>query len=165
MNKIPFIAAIAALSLAACSEDEPVSVNTRTEYAIDFRPAIGDQSRATETTNSNLSKITVSSFIGDKTYFNKIEFNKGNDGYFTSLDKYFWPGDTTSVVFYAYSPTEDELGADIVLTPETKELQDFTVATDIADQVDFITTNATGRRDVNEKTGVALTFAHRLAQI
>ncbi len=163
MTKVPFIAALAALSLAACSEDEPVSVNTLEETPIDFRPAMA--SRATETTNANLESITVTSFIGDANYFTKIDFNKGTDGFFTSADKYYWPGDTTTLDFYAFAPNEDGLGADVTMTADTKELTSFATPEQIADQVDFVTAHATGRKDVNEKSGVELDFKHQLAQI
>lgn len=163
MTKVPFIAALAAMSLAACSEDEPVSVNTLEETPIDFRPAMG--SRATETTNANLESINVTSFIGDANYFTKIDFNKGTDGFFTSTDKYYWPGDTTTLSFYAFSPNEDGLGADVTMTADTKTVENFSVPEQIADQIDFVTAYATGRKDINEKSGVQLDFKHQLAQI
>lgn len=164
MKTSTILMAIAALGLVACSDqDEPLSVNNGN--AIDFRPALGMKSRATETTNANLSAITVSSFIDNVPYFTDIDFSKANDGFFSSTDKYFWPGDETELAFYAYSPVKEDLEADVVMEPDTKQLQNFTVAEDIADQIDFITANATGTKSANEKTGVELTFDHRLAQI
>ena len=43
-------------------------------------------------------------------------------------------------------------------------MTNFSPAATIASQKDFITASATGSK-ANESTGVALTFAHRLAQI
>ncbi len=69
--------------------------------------------------------------------------------------------------FYSYSPSQDELGADIIPTEDQTGLQlsSFTVPTNIADQVDFITAVATGNKTANETNGVELTFDHRLSQI
>ncbi len=166
MKTTTILMAVAALGLAACSEqDVPVSAGRSAGNAIDFRPAMGERSRATETTNDNLSSFVATGFLGDANYFTKVTFSKANDGFFTSADKYFWPGDKSELTFYAYSPDEDALGADVVMDPTTKQLQNFAVADEIADQVDFITANASGNKDDNEASGVELTFDHRLAQV
>ncbi len=44
-------------------------------------------------------------------------------------------------------------------------LESFSIPEEIADQVDFITANASGTRKDNETSGVELTFDHRLSQI
>lgn len=67
--------------------------------------------------------------------------------------------------FYSYAPSQDEIGADIETGSGNITLTNFTVAEDIADQVDFITSNATGNKKDNEESGVELTFNHRLSQI
>lgn len=163
MKKTLFIAALAALGLTACTQDEPVSINHGS--GISFRPAMGNLTRATETTNANLSEFTATALIGDQTLFNQLEFTKGSDGFFTSSPVYYWPGDNSEVSFYAYSPSADALGADVTLTPTTKTMENFSPAEDIADQVDFITANATGTKNANEASGVELTFNHQLTQI
>ncbi len=168
MKAIQILLAMTAVGLAACTEQEIPESVTRDGNAIDFRPAMGTRSRATETTNDNLSQFTATSFLGDANYFTNVVFSKGTDGFFTSADKYYWPGDKSELSFYAYSPSEEELtstGGTIEMTPTSKKLQDFSVAEDIADQVDFITANATGNKDANEASGVELTFDHRLAQV
>lgn len=118
--------------------------------------------RATETTNANLSAIKVAGFMGSSTYFTPLDFIKGDGSFFTSTPTYNWPGDDTELDFYAYSPTDMQ---GVTLTPDTKNLKAFSPATDIADQVDFITSSATGKRSANEATGVELTFNHQLSQI
>lgn len=152
------MAAAASLALASCSQDEP----DKTSYsrAIDFRPAIG---RATETTNANLSSINVTAFIGSSILFNQLDFVKGDEGYFSSTPEYYWPGDDSEVSFYAYSP--ETPGGTVTMTSSSKTMTDFSPAADIADQVDFITANATGKKSTNEDSGVQLAFDHRLAQI
>lgn len=72
-----FLIAGAALALASCSKDEPVSTNNGN--AIDFRAAM--QTRATATTTANIAKFFVTAF--DKNganYFSDAEFTK--DGSF-----------------------------------------------------------------------------------
>ncbi len=153
------IAAMAAVALASCSQDEPVVSNPG--RAIDFRSAMS--SRATETTNANLTSINVAAFMGDKLFFPTMDFTKGSDGFFTSLTEYYWPGDDTELTFYAFSPANP--GGVVSLTADDKSVTNFTTAPTMADQVDFITANATGKKSVNETSGVPLTFNHQLSQI
>lgn len=158
-----FMIALASLALASCTNDEPVSTYKTADSAIDFRPALGNRSRATETTNANLSSINVTAFISDGILFKQTDFNKGTDGYFVSTPEYYWPGDDSEVDFYAYSPAA--LGGDITMTTAAKTLTNFSPAATMDQQVDFITSTAAGKKSVNEKTGVELTFNHALAQI
>lgn len=163
MKKTLFLLPLAALALTACSEDEPIESN-RGE-AIDFRPSMGNFTRASETTNANLSSMEVTAFIGSDVYFKDINFSKGNDGFFTSVHNYLWPGDNSELSFYAYSPSAEKLGADITWSADSKVLENFAVADSIADQVDFITAYSTGTKDKNETAGVPLTFNHQLSEI
>lgn len=163
-TRLLFIGAMA-LTLGACAEDEPEAVATQAQEAIDFRPAMG--SRATETTNANLSSIYVTALgeTSENDLFANLEFKKGNAGFFESSPEYFWPGDDSELTFYAYAPSQDEIGADVTINETTKKMENFTVAEDISQQVDFITANATGKKSVNETSGVELDFAHQLSQI
>ncbi|MDE7413614.1 MAG: fimbrillin family protein [Muribaculaceae bacterium] len=153
------LAGLASVALASCSSDEPLDINTGN--AISFRPSMG--TRAVETTNANLSEINVAAFMGDAQFFNTMTFSKDNDGYFTSQTEYNWPGDNTTLSFYAFSPAQP--GGNVELTTDKKVMTAFSPAATIADQVDFITAFNTGNKDDNEATGVPLTFNHRLAQI
>ncbi|MDE5848733.1 MAG: fimbrillin family protein [Muribaculaceae bacterium] len=182
MKKTPlFLLAVSAIALASCSEDEPVSVRQATNEAISFRSAMG--TRATETTNANLDRIFVTAVYGDSVmgsgnakssfrntlYFDNAEFDKGADSYFTAIagKKYDWLAPTQKINFFAYSPSQDELGADIMMKEDNSgmTLESFAVPEDISEQVDFITANASGTREANETSGVELTFDHRLSQI
>ncbi len=147
------------MMLASCSQEEPVEINRGS--AIGFRSSMA--TRASETTNANLNSINVAAFEGNSTFFEAMPFTKGSDGYFTSTPEYNWPGDDTELSFFAYSPAAP--GGTVTLTPDTKTLTDFSPASDIASQVDFISASATGKKSLNEATGVPLTFDHRLAQI
>ena len=183
MKKTPlFLMALSAAVLASCSEDEPVSVRQSTNEAISFRSAMG--TRASETTNANLDRIFVTAVYGDSTvnaatkkfngyknnlYFDNAEFDKGADSFFTAAagKKYDWLAPSQKINFFAYAPSQDELGADILMKEDNSgmTLESFAVPEEISEQVDFITANASGSREANETSGVELTFDHRLSQI
>lgn len=156
----------AAMLLASCSDVDVETLSSNMGDPIGFLPAMGTQSRASEITNANISSIYVTSMMGDKPYFSSLKYTKGSDGYFTSSPEYYWPGDDNSTLeFYAYAPSQDEIGGDVTIDNTTKKLENFSVADSIADQVDFITAYSTGTRKNNEASGVPLTFDHRLSQI
>lgn len=155
------LGAFTMIGLTGCSEDETISVNEGN--GIEFRPAMGTRTRATEITNSNLESIKVAAFMQGTPYFETTDFVKGETGFFSSTPVYHWPGDDTELEFYAYAPAAP--GGMVSLTSDSKILTDFTPATNIADQVDFITSYAKGNRSANEESGVELTFNHQLSQI
>ncbi|MDE6498958.1 MAG: fimbrillin family protein [Muribaculaceae bacterium] len=168
MNKSLLILSFAALALASCSDDEPLSTRRAVEEPISFRASMGNLSRATETTNANLASIYVTSFIGDETvpYFHDMEYAKGSDGFFSATGTaYVWPGDTSTLHFQSYAPSQDALGADITMNGKELTLENYVTPELIADQVDFITAEGSGTKKVNETAGVPLTFKHRLAQV
>lgn len=173
MKQKLFLAAMAAIAMTSCSNDETLEINTGTERAIDFRTAMA--TRATETTTANLDKFYVTAFNENKLnfpYFENLEFKRteaeeeGESTYFTSEDKYYYPGDGSSLTFYAYAPSATDLGTSIETDNANKNLtlKDFSPAKEISEQVDFITANATGSKD-DAEAGVPLKFAHRLSQI
>lgn len=151
--------AMAAMLIASCSSDDVVSTNTG--RAIDFRTSVG--TRGTETTTDNITKFWVTAIDeAGANYFSKQEFTK-DGGFFTSSQVYYWPAGTLN--FFAYSPSETDLGATVTIDKDTKNLADFSPATEIANQKDFVTATASGTRAANETNGVELSFAHQLSQI
>ena len=151
--------AMTAMLIASCSSDDVVSTNTG--RAIDFRTSVG--TRGTETTTDNITKFWVTAIDeAGANYFSKQEFTK-DGGVFTSSPVYYWPAGTLN--FFAYSPSETDLGATVTIDKDTKNLADFSPATEIANQKDFVTATASGTRAANETNGVELTFAHQLSQI
>lgn len=161
--KLLLLAAVPAMMLASCANDEPVNVRTSADDAITFRTGMG--SRATETTNDNLSEMYVTAFTKTTPYFENALYTKGNDSFFTSSSHYSWLADRDTITFRAYSPSQALLGADITVDGQSMVMNDFSVAEEIADQQDFITANATGTKEANGVNGVELTFDHRLSQI
>lgn len=159
MKKQIMFMAMTAMLIASCSSDDVVSTNTG--RAIDFRTSVG--TRGTETTTDNITKFWVTAIdeAGDN-YFSKQEFTK-DVGFFTSSPVYYWPAGTLN--FFAYSPSETDLGATVTINKDTKTLADFSPAAKIADQKDFVTATASGKRTDNETKGVKLTFEHQLSQI
>ncbi len=170
MKKTPlFAAAIATLALASCSDQDNLSVapTSLDPDAIAFRSAVG--SRATETTNANINEIYVTSFINKtKPYFQNAKFTKGADSFFTSTGDYTWLSPTDTLQFISISPapeTFEEYGGEFEIGDGTMALNNFSIPENIADQFDFISANATGVKRTDSKTGVELTFDHRLAQV
>lgn len=159
MKKQIMFMAMTAMLIASCSSDDVVSTNTG--RAIDFRTSVG--TRGTETTTDNITKFWVTAIDeADSNYFSKQEFTK-DGGFFTSSPVYYWPAGTLN--FFAYSPSETDLGATVTINKDTKTLADFSPAAKIADQKDFVTATASGKRAANETKGVDLKFEHRLSQI
>lgn len=160
MRQNLFLISLAAVAMASCSKDE--TVNTNVGHAIDFRSAL--QTRAAEMTTAKLESFFVTAIDkNNANYFENVEFTKAGDA-FTSTPAYYWPSDGSNLSFYAYSPSASDLGASVAIASDAKTLTDFSPAAAIADQKDFITASATGSK-TDESTGVALTFAHQLAQI
>lgn len=151
--------AMTAMLIASCSNDDVVSTNTG--RAIDFRTSVG--TRGAETTTDNIKKFWVTAI--DETganYFSKQEYTKDGQ-FFTSTPLYYWPVGTLN--FFAYSPSETDLGATVTINKDTKTFADFSPATEIANQKDFVTATASGTRAANEANGVPLVFNHQLSQI
>lgn len=161
MKELAFLTVLGALTLASCTQDEPVDINKG--RAIDFRPEMAARSRGAEITNADLSSISVTAFLGDAVFFDATEFTKGSDGFFTSTPEYYWPGDDSELTFYSYSPVNP--GGTVEISTAAKTMTGFSPAAEIADQVDFISVMATGKKSANEDAGVELEFSHRLSQI
>ena len=160
MRKILVMMGIAAMAFASCSKD--IVKETNRGRAIDFR--VATQSRGTETNSANLSTFYVTALNDlEENYFNNVAYTKVNE-YFCSSPEYYWPGDGSSLDFYAYAPSSHMLGADITIDNSSKKLQNFSPAAKINQQHDFITAFATGNNE-DAADGLALIFNHQLAQI
>lgn len=161
MKQKLFLGCLAALAMTSCSNDDAIETNYGN--AIGFRSAMA--TRATETDNGNLTSFFVTALNGDGIYFSNLEFTKGEDNFFTSAEKYYYPGDKTPLQFYAYAPSATAMGATLNISGTEKKMTGFSPKSDISQQVDFITASAEGDCYNNGATGVELEFSHRLAQI
>lgn len=164
MKKQFLFVAVAALVMASCSEDEQMAVNHGA--AIDFRGAMA--TRATETTTANLNAIFVTALdAANANFFTDEKFTKNATNTFNSVSSYYWPKDDSELKFFAYAPLSTDLGvgATVTINNTTKTLAGFSPATTIADQKDFVSCKATGKKSLNESAGVDLSFKHQLSQI
>ncbi len=117
-------------------------------------------------TTGRMSQIYVTALTErDENLFSDLLFSKeSSTSFFISNPAYHWPGDGSNLTFYAYSPSKNDLGGTLTINSTTQKLTDFSPATDITDQKDFVTIKTTGNK-TNETTGVQLQFEHRLVQI
>lgn len=160
MKKSIILMGIAVMAFASCAKDTVKETNNG--RAIDFR--VATQTRATEVTTANLETFYVTAIDKNASnYFTDVAFTK-IDSYFHSSPAYYWPGDGSSLNFYAYAPSATDLGVTAVITGTSQKLTGFSPKTEIKDQIDLVTTTASGNK-TNEATGVAMTFDHQLAQI
>ena len=151
---------IAAMAFTSCSKD--IVINTTKGHAIDFR--VTTKTRAVETTSANLNTFYVTALTeSGENYYTNTAYTKVNE-YFSSSPEYFWPSDGSSLDFYAYAPSSHKLGAEVTIDNSSKKLLNFSPATQINQQQDFITAVATGNKK-NADKGFALIFNHQLAQI
>lgn len=117
-------------------------------------------------TTANLDDIFVTALDkNNANFFTDEQFAKDVDNFFKSTTSYYWPNDDSELKFFAYAPSSSDLGGTVTITNATKTLADFSPKTTIADQKDFVSCQATGKKSVNESAGVALTFKHQLSQI
>ena len=146
MKKFFFFAAIAAIGLASCSNDETIASQATSESnAISFRPLVNNVTRATDITATTLQGSGFTVFATEGTDFSKIYFNETSftydGGTYTSATKYYWPSSGT-LDFYAYAYN----GADGQVT-HTAQTKAFTVtpASAAASQTDLVFANTNGK--------------------
>ncbi len=172
---------------------EPVEEGTRICFR-SYLPTV-DLTRAEAVSVENFTTCQVTCFSPSDTaylypgtdairpYFEDVRFEKRADGLFfaTRGNDCRWPDTDKRLHFFAYAPAAESLwtpddGEEYfrfvnetrysASSPEIKyRMEKFRVATDIADQVDFVTayTSATLTKDADE--GIELTFRHQLARV
>ncbi len=179
MKKLMFIAGIAAMTLASCSQEEVLSINPNTngEKVISFRARTPNASRSVEFSTENLNDFMVYGWLGwpdeafeageDLTaFFNggtPVKFTRGEDGVFTSATPYYYPGDHNSVLYFtAFAPS--------TLTPTATPYGgfkiDYTVKDDIAEQEDIICAEGIYESSAAETDGdMEFDFKHALTKV
>lgn len=166
MKKYFFLAAIAAIGLASCSNDETVAVNN-SSGEISFRPLMTGVTRASDVTETTLqgSGFTVTAVnhgsAPETQYFYGVSF-VWNDPAYTSATKYYWP-ETGSLDFYAYAPA----GNSQVSYPTSPNYKEFTVtpSSTVSEQVDLVYANTNEKTKATSASGVVLNFRHTESKI
>ncbi len=137
-----FFFAVAAVALAACSNDETVEVNPGN--AISFRPLTSNVTRAAdEHFNTANDQFGVTAFRQGQTssaYFDNITFKTDDGSTFASTNnKYYWPS-STNLDFYAYAPLSSEVGGtgSAAVTRSAYNSFSVTPGTDVPNQPDFV---------------------------
>lgn len=161
MKKKIFLFAVAALALAACSNDETVTVNQ--SDAISFRTNVAGNTRAALLTTGNLESFSVIAKTNgtETTFFDWDTFTKGTDNYYVSTNKHYWPG-SAALDFYAYSPVSPANGT---LTPTDYKTFTVETASTAETQFDFIYAASKNKSKSTHSGGVNLNFRHACSQI
>ncbi len=177
----------AAMLMSGCARDYDVDLPGGTDpdsRQIVFRTTLpSPESRATITTKDNLPYFHVTAFDpvdGSKVVNDTLQPNFANElieitdrnGQLTS-PWCVWPDmgkESHIVTFFGFYPGLEDLdGAELVnaSTPGAFDykLTGFRVATEIADQLDFVTAYTTGSMADNLFSGITLPFAHQLSRI
>ena len=167
MNKMIYLCAAAALTLASCSNDETVEVAQ--QKGISFRAVTGLNTRASEVTTDNLNAIKVTAFWDKNNnkydgFDTEVDYVK-NGGVFNSADSKFWPKDENEVLsFTAFS--DNWTGTKTITDKNTISVAGVKIVGTVADQKDMVyVTGVTGTKAANETNGVQLTLGHALSQI
>lgn len=154
------------LLLAACSSDShEVGTGESSNAAIRFHSSIQGMTRSTYKNDlSNLVSFkvaAVSNVANPDVYFSPMEVTHEADGTWKNTITYYWP--PQALKFYAFAPTE----LPVNITGLTQQLNDFTVASKPADQIDVITAWGQGVRATPPATNgpVSLNFRHALSMI
>ena len=184
MTKSTYLLPAALLMLASCSQDEPTAVSDRSHgEKIIFRTSLPEViSRAKVVYNTDIEKFHVTAFntatVTDgpfDTFIDNVELEKDEySGFYSSL-LCQWPekGHESDILqFFAYYPefpSSASLANGSTVSEGTANLDykitDYSIAPDIADQVDFVTASATGSMADNLFSGITLNFGHQLSRI
>lgn len=158
------LAGVAMLALVSCSKEQTLAENGKVvrTRGIGFRASFAQNTRAVETTTTNLNSFYVCSF--GETEFADVEFTKGDGNFYTSVTEYPWP-ESGELSFFAYAPSKTQLGGTWSIRGTSKRVSNFSPKTKVSDQLDFVIASASGDKATNETSGVALTFTHALSQI
>lgn len=158
MNRLMITGAVMLL-LTACTTDN-LKESSRGQK-IDFRAST---TKATEITIANFNSFICTAINENGDYhFIDEEFERLGSIYSSATD-YYWPSDGSSLNFYAWSPSVEQLGGTLTITPTEQKLTGFTCNTDISSQVDFISSVCSGDKQ-NNASGVELSFSHNMSQI
>lgn len=166
MKKNYWIFAAAAVALAACSNDDTITVNQGIEEAntINFSTIVEGQTRAAGITTDNLTSFYVTANRGSEIYFGAtpVEFRKdGETTSYRSNTKYYWPSEG-KLDFFAFAPAAGT-GSTITRTDSTHF--SVTPAAAPASQQDFVYGVVRQQDKASGGNGVALNFRHAMSDV
>ena len=164
MKKFLFFAAIAAISLASCSNDETIAVNN-SSGEVSFRPLLNKATRAADITDqASLESFNVYAFkTGETTpaYFENVNFADAGSGTYVSVAKYYWP--TYNLDFYSWSAHSSNGDRTADVTASAFNNFTVTVQADADNQADFVYASKTDVAKTDAVTGLA--FSHKESRI
>ena len=161
MRKKVLLAALSALALTACVNDETIEMNPGN--AVAFRPSTENSTRATVTTSNTIQDFKVWGYYkkNDNTdytsFMEEQVVNKaGNEWVYSPVR--FWPT-SGEVDFYSVSPASVETN----ITKDAQQIVDYTVDTDPSKQIDLL--YAVNMECKKSSEGVPVNFRHALSQV
>ena len=174
MKKLFLLAWPIALAAVSCSNEEVVSVNNdanEIKFAVVSENATRANSTETFCNNAKPADFDVWAMTGTKSYFAGVNYSKQASGKWEATDQSsvrFWPnGADEALDFYAMrnygTPNWTPAGT-------AKMTTEFTVKSDVDQQLDFIYAVETGKKNPatteNPHNGLTtLNFRHALSQI
>lgn len=157
--------AIAALTIAGCSQNEVLETNPDIHRAIGFDVYTGVQTKGVETTTLSITTpgFGVMAVKGNSVYMAKRQVTSSDGGStWTYQTPAYWPADGSTLSFYSYAPHG---GSGITATSfdddETPEIG-FTIADSWADMIDLV---AAKNENVASGTDVPVHLKHILTRI
>lgn len=158
------VAALSAIALTACNNDEVLEVNRG--RGISFQVATESPARATATTTGTITAFTVWGFTDGSTLMNDVDVTKSGSTW-TYDNIIFWP--EADVDFYSISPvpSSDKISEGTVSIASDKQtITGFTVNEEESQQVDLLyAVNRGEKKASHETTPVSINFRHALSQI
>lgn len=161
MRKKVLLAALSALALTACVNDETIEMNPGN--AVAFRPSTENSTRATVTTSNTIQDFKVWGYYkkNDNTdytsFMEEQVVNKaGNEWVYSPVR--FWPT-SGEVDFYSVSPADVTTN----ITKDAQQIVDYTVNTDPSKQIDLL--YAVNMECKKSSEGVPVNFRHALSQV
>lgn len=164
MKKSYLLGALGLLAMASCSQDETIGVNHDGDE-ITFSVVTNSATRAADVyCNNNLpGGFHVSAISDGQSYINGDDIKK-QDGKWVNTDgTRYWPED--AVDFYAHVNGGTTYQWSVSAGKASAKFENFTVAGQVANQVDLLYAVKTGQKKPATETPVTLNFRHALSQI
>ena len=163
INRFVLSLGLAALVCASCVKDTVWEINEGT--AIDFRVAGVTKAQESQSADIDVFYVSARSDGHQNNYFTDVPYMRAGNDMFISSMPYYWPG-TSQLHFFVYTPSLDDFGqdAELAIGAGSQKIRNFTIASDLGAQKDFLVAEATGSKE-SQATGVELNFEHKLAQI